>query len=85
MISLNLILNYFSFSQAIEEGFTISLYVFRILIKAVHSVSIIDSVRKGMEHKDIASFLHKEFQVTGWRSQMITVAYEKEKGLRENY
>jgi len=47
--------------------------------------SIIDSVGKGMEHKDIASYLHKEFQVTGWWSQMITVAYEKEKGLRENY
>lgn len=27
--------------------------------------SIIDSVGKGMEHKDIASYLHKEFQVTG--------------------
>jgi hypothetical protein len=33
-------LNYFSFSQAIEERFTISLYVFSILIKALHSVSI---------------------------------------------
>jgi hypothetical protein len=41
VISLNLNLNYFSFSQAIEEGFNISLYVFSILIKAVHSVSII--------------------------------------------
>jgi hypothetical protein len=47
--------------------------------------AIIDSLGKGMEHKDIASYLHKEFQVTGWWSQMITVTYEKEKGLRENY
>jgi hypothetical protein len=47
--------------------------------------SIIDSLGKGMEHRYIASYLHKEFQVTPWWSQMITVAYEKEKGLRENY
>ena len=47
--------------------------------------SILNSIGKRMEHKDIASYLHKEFQVTGWWSQMITVAYEKEKGLRENH
>lgn len=47
--------------------------------------SILDSIGKRMKHKDIASYLHREFHVTGWWSQMITVAYEKEKGLRENH
>ena len=35
-----------------------------------------------MKHRDIAALLHREYQVGGWWSQMVTVGYERIKGLR---
>jgi uncharacterized protein YndB with AHSA1/START domain len=34
-------------------------------------------------HKDIARYIHDEFGISGWWSQMVTVRYEQERGLRE--
>lgn len=36
-----------------------------------------------MKHKDIAAMLHAEHDVSGWWSQMITVGYERARGLRK--
>lgn len=33
-------------------------------------------------HKEIAAFVHSEFDIPGWWSQMVTVGYEQAKGLR---
>lgn len=34
-------------------------------------------------HKEIAAWLHDNHAISGWWSQMVTVAYERERGLRE--
>lgn len=34
-------------------------------------------------HKEIASWLSKNFDISGWWCQMITVQYERERGMRE--
>jgi hypothetical protein len=36
-------------------------------------------------HKQIAEFVHTEFGIPGWWSQMVTVGYEQAKGLREKH
>jgi hypothetical protein len=36
-------------------------------------------------HKEIASWIHTNFDISGWWSQNVTVEYEKEKGMREDY
>lgn len=36
-----------------------------------------------MAHKDIAALLHERHGVPGWWSQMVTVGYERARGLRE--
>ena len=36
-----------------------------------------------MEHRDIAQHLHDNYEIDGWWSQMITVGYERFRGLRE--
>src|SRR5688572_364341 len=36
-----------------------------------------------MRHRDIAALLHERHGVPGWWSQMVTVGYERIKGLRE--
>lgn len=33
-------------------------------------------------HKEIAAYVHEEFDIPGWWSQMVTVGYEQAKGLR---
>jgi hypothetical protein len=38
-----------------------------------------------MEHKNIASHLHERLSVPAWWSQMVTVAYERERGLRQKH
>lgn len=40
-----------------------------------------DSTSKS--HKEIASWLSKNFDISGWWCQMITVQYEREKGMRK--
>jgi uncharacterized protein YndB with AHSA1/START domain len=36
-----------------------------------------------MTHKEIAAYLHDELQCSSWWSQMVTVGYERLRGLRE--
>lgn len=38
-----------------------------------------------MDHKQIVAFLNNEHQVGPWWQQMVTVAYEQARGLREKY
>jgi len=45
------------------------------LLDAAHATS--------MAHRDIARYLHEEHGVPGWWAQMVTVAYERIRGLRE--
>lgn len=40
---------------------------------------------KEKSHKEIAQWLYDNFSVSGWWSQMLTVEYEKEKGMRDLY
>lgn len=45
--------------------------------------SILDKAgAKGWTHKEIAEFLHEEHECPPWWSQMVTVGYEQERGLR---
>jgi hypothetical protein len=37
---------------------------------------------KTLTHKDIAALLHDAYKVPGWWSQMVTVEYERSRGLR---
>lgn len=36
-----------------------------------------------MSHKEIAELVHKEFEISGWWAQTVTVGYERIRGLRE--
>jgi hypothetical protein len=38
-----------------------------------------------MNHTQIAAYLHDQQDCSGWWSQMVTVGYERERGLREMY
>jgi len=38
---------------------------------------------KKLAHRDIATMLHEKFGVAPWWSQMVTVGYERARGLRE--
>jgi len=38
-----------------------------------------------MSHAEIAAYLHKRLGLSGWWSQMVTVGYEQERGLREKH
>src|SRR5262245_38306938 len=38
-----------------------------------------------MDHRTIAAFLHDDLKCPPWWSQMVTVAYEQERGLRERH
>jgi hypothetical protein len=38
-----------------------------------------------MPHKEIAAYLYENQKVSGWWSQMVSVAYEHERGLREKF
>jgi hypothetical protein len=38
-----------------------------------------------MKHKDIAHSLYQKYRVSAWCSQMITVAYEQVRGLRDKH
>lgn len=40
---------------------------------------------KKMSHPEIARYLHEKCGVPGWWSQMVTVGYERARGLREKY
>ncbi|MBU1652435.1 hypothetical protein KKA00_09455 [bacterium] len=40
---------------------------------------------KGLDHKGIVKILVDKYQLDGWWSQMVTVGYERERGLRELY
>jgi uncharacterized protein YndB with AHSA1/START domain len=40
---------------------------------------------KKKTHKEIAEWVYKSYKISGWWSQMITAAYEKNKGLREKH
>lgn len=40
---------------------------------------------KEMKHKEIISFIHNQFGLSDWWSRMITVTYERDRGLREKY
>lgn len=47
---------------------------------------ILDKEKSGKKsHKEIAQWLYDNYPVSGWWSQMLTVEYEKEKGMRELY
>jgi hypothetical protein len=48
--------------------------------------SILDEAgAKELTHKDIASYIYKNYCLSPWWSQMITVRYEQERGLRSRY
>ena len=48
--------------------------------------SILDEARaKELTHKDVASYIYKNYNLSPWWSQMITVTYEQERGLRSRY
>lgn len=48
--------------------------------------SILDKAgAKEMNHKEIAEYLYERRGVPGWWSQMVTVTYEQERGLRERH
>jgi hypothetical protein len=38
-----------------------------------------------LTHKDIAALLHDKYKVPGWWSQMVTVEYERARGLRVKF
>ena len=40
---------------------------------------------KKMPHKEIAAHLHEAHKVSPWWSQMVSVAYEHERGIRERF
>lgn len=44
-----------------------------------------DAGAKELTHKDIASYIYKNYNLSPWWSQMITVTYEQESGLRSRY
>lgn len=49
-------------------------------------LSLLDSIEAyKMSHKDIARYLYEKYQISSWWSQMVTVMYEKEKGLRDKH
>jgi hypothetical protein len=46
--------------------------------------AILDKAGAGkMPHKDIATHLHEKHKIPGWWAQMVTVGYERERGLRQ--
>ena len=48
--------------------------------------SILDEAgAKELTHKDIASYIYKNYCLSPWWSQMITVRYEQKHGLRSRY
>ena len=48
--------------------------------------SILDEAgAKELTHKDIAYYIYKNYNLSPWWSQMITVTYEQESGLRSRY
>lgn len=48
--------------------------------------SILDKAgARNMKHKEIAAYLYDRLKVPGWWSQMVTVQYEQERGLREKH
>jgi len=48
--------------------------------------SLLDSIEaRKMSHKDITRHLIEKYQISSWWSQMITVMYEQEKGLRDKH
>lgn len=40
---------------------------------------------KSMAHRDIATLLYEKHKVPGWWAQMVTVGYERARGLRQKY
>jgi hypothetical protein len=38
---------------------------------------------KSMPHKEIAAYIDEHYKVSGWWCQMVTVGYERERGLRQ--
>jgi hypothetical protein len=44
-----------------------------------------DAGAKKLSHKEIAAYLHEQQQLAPWWSQMVTVCYERDRGLREKY
>lgn len=47
--------------------------------------SILDRAGTSMEHKALVSYLSEKYQLGGWWEQMVVVAYEQERGLRDKY
>lgn len=48
--------------------------------------SILDKAgSKRMNHKEIAIYLKKRYSISAWWSQMVTEAYERDRGLRKKY
>lgn len=48
--------------------------------------AVLDEVKAtAMAHKEIAAYLQEAHQLSGWWSQMITVGYEQERGLRQKH
>jgi hypothetical protein len=48
--------------------------------------SILDEAgAKVLTHKDVASYIYKNYNLSPWWSQMVTVTYEQERGLRSKY
>jgi hypothetical protein len=48
--------------------------------------SILDRAgAKKMAHQEIAMYLHTDYEVGPWWTQMVTVTYEQERGLRDKH
>jgi uncharacterized protein YndB with AHSA1/START domain len=48
--------------------------------------ALLDKAGAGkMDHRSIATYIHDEHGCSGWWSQMVTVGYEQERGLRERH
>jgi hypothetical protein len=48
--------------------------------------TVLDSVGAAkMPHKQIAEYLYEKHGLSGWWSQVVTVVYEQERGLREKH
>jgi len=48
--------------------------------------AILDKIgARKMSHRDIAEQLYKNYKISGWWSQMVTMGYEQARGLREKY
>lgn len=48
--------------------------------------SILDEAgARELTHKDVASYIYKNYNLSHWWSQMITVTYEQERGLRTRH